>query len=73
MTRNYQGFQFADADTEDAAKSIRSFSTQPDFYVITGKTPFERLHAYWQVAGISDIDEWKGAQLLDRTQKCQSN
>ena len=57
-------FQFADADTEDAAKSIRLFGTQPDFYVITGKTPSERLHAYWQVAGISNIDEWKEAQFL---------
>jgi len=57
-------FQFADADTEDAAKSIRSFGTQPDFYVITGKTPFERLHAYWQVAGINNIDEWREAQFL---------
>ena len=57
-------FQFADADTEDAAKSIRLFSTQPDFYVITGKTPSERFHAYWQVAGISNIDEWQEAQFL---------
>lgn len=57
-------FQFADADTEDAAKSIRLFGIKPDFYVITGKTPFERLHAYWQVAGISKIDEWREAQFL---------
>lgn len=57
-------FQFADADTEDAAKSIRSFGTQPDFYVITGKTPHERLHAYWQVAGIGNINEWQKAQSL---------
>ena len=57
-------YQFADADTEASAKSIRAFTTQPNFYVITGKTPFERLHAYWMVDGIKDVDAWKLAQKL---------
>lgn len=57
-------YQFADADTEASAKSIRAFTTQPNFYVITGKTPFERLHAYWMVDDIEGLDEWKLAQNL---------
>lgn len=57
-------YQFADADTEASAKSIRAFATQPNFYVITGKTPFERLHAYWMVDGIEGVDEWQLAQNL---------
>lgn len=57
-------FQFADADTEEAAKAIRSFEAQPDFYVVTGTTPFERIHAYWQVECIEGMEKWKHGQKL---------
>jgi len=58
-------FQFADADTDEAAKAIRTFEVQPDFYVITGTTPFERLHSYWQVESIENLENWaQGQELL---------
>ena len=58
-------FQFADADTDEAAKAIRAFEVQPDFYVVTGTTPFERLHAYWQVENIENLENWaQGQELL---------
>ena len=58
-------FQFADADTDEAAKAIRAFEVQPDFWVITGTAPFERLHAYWQVESIENLENWaQGQELL---------
>ena len=42
-------FCFADADAEQASKNLRGVSPKPDFLVVTGTVPFERLHAYWRL------------------------
>lgn len=51
-------FIFADADDCAAAQRIRASQTRPDFYVVTGTRPTERLHAYWRVLDIPNIDSW---------------
>ena len=55
-------FVFADADDGEASKRLLASSLQPDFYVQTGSTPTQRLHAYWRVDYILDLDNWKVMQ-----------
>ena len=55
-------FVFADADDGEASKRLLASSLQPEFYVQTGSTPTQRLHAYWRVDYILDLDNWKVMQ-----------
>lgn len=55
-------FAYADADDGQVAARILSASKQPDFYVQTGTAPTLRLHAYWQIEGIPDLEAWKPLQ-----------
>jgi len=51
-------FQFADADTPQAADNIRGF-VGPKYTscVITGRTPHARPHIYWELS--QPIDDWQ--------------
>lgn len=55
-------FAFADADDGQAAAKIQSADKQPDFYVQTGTNPTLRLHAYWRVEDVPDLETWKELQ-----------
>jgi hypothetical protein len=55
-------FAFADADDGKASKQLLASSVPPDFYVQTGTIPTQRLHAYWRVDGIPDLDNWRQMQ-----------
>ena len=55
-------FVFADADDGEASKQLLASNVKPDFYVQTGSTPTQRLHAYWRVDYILDLDNWKVMQ-----------
>ena len=55
-------FAFADADDLGAAERLIVAEPQPDFVVHTGSIPHDRLHAYWRVDGIPDLDAWRDMQ-----------
>lgn len=55
-------FAFADADDGQASKQLLGSYERPDFYVQTGSVPTQRLHAYWRVDGIPDLDDWQDMQ-----------
>lgn len=56
-------FSFADADKGGAAASLRSAVPAPDFFVVTGTVPFERLHAYWRHREFcTDLPAWSKLQ-----------
>ena len=55
-------FVFADADDGEASKQLLASNVKPDFYVQTGSTPTQRLHACWRVDIILDLDNWKVMQ-----------
>jgi len=43
-------FQWADSDDAQAASNIRAFvGPRPTFYVLTGSTPCQRPHVYWEL------------------------
>ena len=55
-------FVFADADDGEASQQLLASHVQPDFYVQTGSIPTQRLHAYWSVEGIPDLNDWRVMQ-----------
>jgi len=55
-------FVFADADDGKASQQLLASHVQPDFYVQTGTVPTQRLHAYWRIDGIPDLDDWQVMQ-----------
>lgn len=55
-------YAFADADTEESAVRLRIANPRPDFLVITGTQPFERLHAYWRIDKRMDLAAWAELQ-----------
>jgi hypothetical protein len=55
-------FAFADADDLVAAERLIGAEPPPDFVVHTGSIPHDRLHAYWRVDGIPDLDAWRDMQ-----------
>lgn len=42
-------FCFADADDATGSDAIKKANPKPSFVVKTGTTPWERLHAYWEL------------------------
>ena len=55
-------FAFADADDDSGAKQLLGAAPKPDFLVETGRTPTQRVHAYWRVDGIPNLEDWKQLQ-----------
>lgn len=57
-------FHFADADKEEATERIRSFvGPKCTFSVMTGTTPHERPHLYWELVNAEwDMAEWTERQ-----------
>jgi hypothetical protein len=55
-------FAFADADDYSGAEKLLSAAPKPDFFVETGRTPTLRVHAYWQIDGIPNLEDWKQLQ-----------
>lgn len=55
-------FAFADADDAKASEQLLASHAKPDFYVQTGAVPTQRLHAYWSIEGIHDLDKWRMMQ-----------
>ncbi len=55
-------FAFADADNGEASKRLRFAKPVPSFFVQTGTIPENRLHAYWQIDGTTDLVTWRQLQ-----------
>jgi hypothetical protein len=55
-------FAFADADDSGAAERLVRAEPSPDFVVHTGSVPHGRLHAYWRIEGIPDLEAWRDMQ-----------
>lgn len=57
-------FHFADADDAQAAENIRNFvGPKPTFYVMTGTTPSQRPHVYWEIKEPTrNMDAWSKTQ-----------
>ena len=55
-------YAFADADTEESSVRLRYAASRPNFIVVTGTQPFERLHAYWQLEEAIDLTAWRELQ-----------
>ena len=55
-------FAFADADDAEASEQLLASQVRPDFFVQTGAVPTLRLHAYWSIEGIPDLDNWQVMQ-----------
>ena len=56
-------FCFADADDIQSSEKLRQVQPKPDFFVVTGTTPFERIHGYWALEEYCDnLEAWTQVQ-----------
>jgi hypothetical protein len=58
-------FNFADADDVAGLTGLKQLCSkvQPDIVVVTGQTPYERRHAYWQLQEpCEDLSAWTTIQ-----------
>ena len=55
-------FAFADADDVGSAGRLVRAEPSPDFVVHTGSVPHDRVHAYWRIEGIPDLEAWRDMQ-----------
>lgn len=57
-------FQWADSDSPQAAENIKNFvGPKCTFFVMTGTTPCQRPHVYWELTEPeTDLDAWSARQ-----------
>ena len=56
-------FCFADADDLQSSENLRKITPKPDFFVVTGTTPYERIHGYWELENhCTDLKVWTQVQ-----------